>query len=71
MQNRSSTSYAKSRLNQAMQRLLRARTQQEEDLARRWVTAWGAAVGESHFKDFAVPRSIRSRAAKHANGIMI
>jgi hypothetical protein len=71
MQNRSHTSYAKARLNMAMQRLLLARTPQEEVLARRWVTAWGAAVGESHFKGISRPRQIRAIAAKHSNGIMI
>jgi hypothetical protein len=71
MQERSRTSYAKARLNLAMQRLLLARTQQEEDSARRWVTAWGAAIGESHFRGFGLPRSIRSRAAKRSNGIMV
>jgi hypothetical protein len=71
MQERSRISYAKARLNLAMQRLLVARTQQEEDRARRWVTAWGAAIGQSHFKGFELPRSIRSRAAKRSNGIMV
>jgi hypothetical protein len=71
MQKLSRTSYAKTRLNLAMQRLLLARTQQEEYLARRWVTAWGAAVGESHFKDFSLPRTIMARNAKHSNGIII
>lgn len=71
MQKPSRTSYAKARLNLAMQRLLLARTQQEQDLARRWVTAWGAAVGESHFKALSLPRSLRARVSKHSNRMTI
>jgi hypothetical protein len=54
-----------------MQRLLLARTPQEEYLARRSVTAWGAAVGESHFNRISLPRPIRALAAKNSNGIVI
>jgi hypothetical protein len=59
------------RLNMAMQRLLLARTPQEEYLARRWVTAWGAAVGESHFNGISLPRPIPQLSGKHSNGIAI
>jgi hypothetical protein len=64
MQKRSGTSHAKARLNLAMQRRLLARTQQKEERARRWVTAWDAAIGEGHVKGFDLTRSIRLRAPK-------
>lgn len=71
MQERSRRSYAKARLNVAMKRLLLARSQQEENLARKWVTAWGAAVGEDHFRNFGMSRSARAHAPNQLNRIPI
>ncbi|HKT96868.1 MAG TPA: hypothetical protein VJS30_10060 [Paraburkholderia sp.] len=41
--------YAMHRLDLAMKRLIHAGTAAEQIMARRWVIAWGAAVGERRF----------------------
>jgi hypothetical protein len=59
--------YAMSRLQRAMARLVHADDACESILAKRWVNAWSGAIGEAHF-DRAARTIFSARRANARNG---
>lgn len=57
--------YAMSRLQRAMARLVVARDAGERVVARRWVNAWSGAIGEAHFDDAVRAISLAYRLHSH------